>query len=346
MITNQPALETTPSLSVETLTSLADLESLRAEWWDLWQRCPDATPFQSPAWTIAWWKHLGRGELCALALRRNQRLVALAPWFTYQADNGVRRLLLLGTGVSDYLDLLVEPEFSNDTQLLVSEWLGQDAAWDSCEFRQLTTCSTLLNFEVGPEYRTDQLPDEVCPVLKLPARIDDLDQVVPKAMLKNVRYYRHRLGKKCSFEIESASLDTFPSVFETLLKLHRARWAERALPGVLSDSRFEAFHREAAGELLTRQVLRFYTLSADGQIVAVLYGFCHRQRTMFYLSGFDPEWSSFSPGVLLIAHTIEQAVLEGCHEFDFLRGNEPYKYLWGAADRATRRVTLLRAIPV
>ena len=41
---------------------------------------------------------------------------------------------------------------------------------------------------------------------------------------------------------------------------------------------------------------------------------------------------------LLIAHALEDAVSRGDSEFDFLRGNEPYKYRWGAVDRFNRRM--------
>jgi len=63
------------------------------------------------------------------------------------------------------------------------------------------------------------------------------------------------------------------------------------------------------------------------------------------LSGFDPKFASISPGTLLIGHAIEQAMADGSQAFDFLRGVERYKYLWGAHDTATyrRSVILLRA---
>ena len=40
------------------------------------------------------------------------------------------------------------------------------------------------------------------------------------------------------------------------------------------------------------------------------------------------------------APPIEHAIQEGCVEFDFLRGAEPYKYAWGAADRQQWRLTI------
>jgi len=40
---------------IEEICELAVLVSLADEWWDLWHRSPAATPFQSPAWLLAWW---------------------------------------------------------------------------------------------------------------------------------------------------------------------------------------------------------------------------------------------------------------------------------------------------
>jgi hypothetical protein len=42
--------------------------------------------------------------------------------------------------------------------------------------------------------------------------------------------------------------------------------------------------------------------------------------------------SRLSPGTLLIAHAIEEVIREGAAIFDFLRGQERYKYFWGAGD--------------
>ena len=47
----------------------------------------------------------------------------------------------------------------------------------------------------------------------------------------------------------------------------------------------------------------------------------------------DPEFAALSPGTLVIGTAIESAIREGCGEFDFLRGDEEYKYFWGAAVR-------------
>jgi CelD/BcsL family acetyltransferase involved in cellulose biosynthesis len=75
-------------------------------------------------------------------------------------------------------------------------------------------------------------------------------------------------------------------------------------------------------------------------VIAAFYGFADTRpggTTYAYHSAFDPLFEDLSPGTLIIAHAIEEALREGAVRFDFLRGREPYKYLWGTQDRATLR---------
>src|SRR5690349_3566891 len=61
-------------LSVEVLR---DLSAIVPEWWGLFSRSPDATPFQSPAWLLPWWECFGRGKPLVVAVREHGRMVGL-----------------------------------------------------------------------------------------------------------------------------------------------------------------------------------------------------------------------------------------------------------------------------
>ncbi|HXG59226.1 MAG TPA: GNAT family N-acetyltransferase, partial [Thermoanaerobaculia bacterium] len=111
----------------------------------------------------------------------------------------------------------------------------------------------------------------------------------------------------------------------------------------LADDVTRAFHRDAARRMLGAGALRMYGMRIGGRIVAVFYGFAHRETVYYYLSGYDPSLERLGPGTLVVAHAIEQAVREGAAWFDFLRGAEAYKYGWGATDRINRRRRLMRA---
>jgi CelD/BcsL family acetyltransferase involved in cellulose biosynthesis len=109
---------------------------------------------------------------------------------------------------------------------------------------------------------------------------------------------------------------------------------------VLADERVQAFHREAAAGLLARGALRCYGLRVDDRLIGVYYGFADGRRAYYYIGGFDPACAALSPGTLVVAHAVEEAVREGARAFDFLRGREPYKYAWGATDRPSRHLVL------
>jgi len=49
-----------------------------------------------------------------------------------------------------------------------------------------------------------------------------------------------------------------------------------------------------------------------------------------YNSGFEPDARAASPGIVLIAHALREAISRGRQGFDFLSGEEAYKYDFGA----------------
>src|SRR5205823_1558429 len=129
-------------------------------------------------------------------------------------------------------------------------------------------------------------------------------------------------------EIETAAKDDLDGGMEALFRLHQRRWRGRGLPGQFASGRVRAFHREVAQQCATRGWLRLHTLRLDGRIQAVLYCFHYGGGGYYYLGGFEPELARYSPGTVLTAHAIRSAIDEGAREFDFVRGDEPYKYVW------------------
>lgn len=326
-------------MRVREIGRTAELEALRPEWERLWERCPGATPFQSPEWLLAWWRHLGRGRLWALGLYEGRELVGLAPLFRHSYYGlPLRGVSLLGSGVSDYLDWLLLPGIS--PQPLWDHL--QAARWDFCDFQQLPEGSPLLP---DPDLRgvaRRLLDQEVCPVLALGDDAERPLQVVPAKLRGNLRYYRRRLERLGEVELGAASEVERDAVLEALFRLHAARWRSRGLPGVFTSGRVRRFHAEVAAGFQRRGWLGLYSLKLRGEICGALYCFGCRRRGYYYAGGFAPALAGASPGTQLIGYAIEAAVRKGAREFDFLRGDEPYKYLWGAKDRVNRRLLLWR----
>ncbi len=295
------------------LDSLEGMLQLRPRWSALWDRCPHATPFQSPEWLIPWMRHLfGGGEIRFGVWEEHGELIAIAPLFVYGTER--RTLALLGAGVSDYGDLLALPERAAECAQELRGWIALQPV--RCDMREVPRGSALLT---GGEPESS-----VCPVLSLA----HFPECADSKLRHDLKRARNRLEKQHEYRFASGGTEYLDALFE----LHEARWQQERQPGVLNTDALRAFHREAAAGFQDRGLLRIFVLQVDSVVRAVLYGFVAGNRFYSYFSGFDPAYAKLSCGGLLLRHAIEQAAAEGLREFDFLREPEAYKYLWGARD--------------
>ena len=309
----------------------------REEHWALWCADPRATPFQSPAWIEPWWNHFGGGErIDVIARDASGRAVAALPAFVWQ-DGPVRRLVPLGAGHSDYSDALLDRTVPDALDRL---WRALDPeVWDELLLPDLRPDSPLLGL-LPPGWRDEQAPHETCPVLAIPPDGRVL-AALTKSQRRKIVHDRHRADHLGGVVTRFADGHELGEALDALFALHGARWAATGETGVLADTRVQAFHRAVAPALAAAGLLRLTIVRHDGRIVAVLLGMGDGRRGYSYINGVE-----FAPGqsfgTLAFAHQIEAAAAEGATGFHFLRGEEPYKYGWGASPTTTVRRVIRR----
>jgi CelD/BcsL family acetyltransferase involved in cellulose biosynthesis/glycosyltransferase involved in cell wall biosynthesis len=303
-----------------------ELAALAGEWDELCDRCPAATPFQRPAWLLAWRRQFGSAPLHTLALHRGGRLVGLVPLEI--VERGTARLLrFVGTGTSDHLDALLEQDV--DPSPVARHLVDPAAPWQTVELDGLPAGSPLLGVPVV-DAADELVPSVPCPAARLP----------PPRRPGKLAAYRRRLARAGAVEWETETDGDPGGLVDTLFQLHAARWSLRGEPGVLDHPAVQRFHREVAAAFHRAGRLSMIALRVDGMRIAVLYGFRDHGRAYYYQSGFAPAARHLNPGTLMVGAAIDRAIDEGAVEFDFLRGCEPYKFEWGAAPRPswTRRL--------
>jgi CelD/BcsL family acetyltransferase involved in cellulose biosynthesis len=290
-------------------------ETLEPAWWKLWRRST-AMAFQSPAWLIPWARQFAT-ESALVAGFEYGELVALLPLFRHDG-----RWMLWGAGTTDWLDGIFAPNIS--IRPLVDALAKLDGP---LEFFQLPPSSPLVR--LAGDLDAPVLPAEPCVML-------DLALPLPANMARNFSYYRRRVARRGAIGPGVLTIDAF----DALPELHTRRWQERGESGVLSDPKVLAWHRDAVPQLEAAALLRLYGITLDERIVAILYGLSAKGTTHYYLSGYDPELSELGLGTVLVGHAIAEARRAGDRSFDFLRGQESYKYLWGATDQPSRAVRI------
>jgi CelD/BcsL family acetyltransferase involved in cellulose biosynthesis len=89
-------------------------------------------------------------------------------------------------------------------------------------------------------------------------------------------------------------------------------------------------------------LLRASVLKLNGASVAALFAFDYHDIVYLYNSGYDPQQRPLSVGIISKVMLIKDSIERGKKKFDFLKGNEHYKYQLGGKEvrLQTCRITL------
>jgi CelD/BcsL family acetyltransferase involved in cellulose biosynthesis len=121
--------------------------------------------------------------------------------------------------------------------------------------------------------------------------------------------------------------------------LHELRWPVSSRQSQRARQ-VKRFHGDFARSAAARGWLRMWQLRVDERAIASWYGWNVGGRYAYYQAGLDPRWARFSPGTLLLAHTIREAIEEGCQTYEFLLGEESYKQRFGTRTHGVASLTV------
>lgn len=340
-------------MDIEVLTEAAAFRILQPEWLQLLARLPFQSVFFTPQWQETWWRHFGAGRQLFLLTARSSdgTLQGLAPLMVRQSDGGPAYLELIGDlEWCDYLDILIAPTYQHDVgqalaHALVTRW-GNDIVL--C-LQNLSPSSPTLEvfheclsaYDLNVELKTI----ETCPVIALP---EDWETYLGLLRGKD----RHELRRKLRRAETAATLDYYVTQdaarldadIETFIALHRMS-QQGAKQGFMTPSK-ALFFRDLVHQLWPAGWLELAFLSADSQPIAALCCFAFGTTYAAYNSGYHPDYSHLSAGIVLFAERIRSAIARRFTVFDFLRGNEAYKYRFGATDRLLSQLLARTACPV
>ncbi len=173
----------------------------------------------------------------------------------------------------------------------------------------------------------------VAAVLALPASYEGYLEAIGKKQRHEVRRKRRRYEETVG-ELHYESHHTAGYAFDEFVRLHRRSTGSK---GRFMTPEHEEFFRC----LITTPGWRLDILRIPGseRAAACLFAFVDDTGMYLYNSAYDPDLAEASPGVAILGAAIEQAIAESLPRFDFLKGDEIYKFRLGATERPLFRVT-------
>ncbi len=343
-------------VSIDAMTSVDHLHAVAPAWDTLLEGSPSCNIFLTWEWMAAWLDIFGlRGEPFVLAVTdADGSLRGLAPLFSTHPRRGplaVRVLRFLGTGVgADHMGFIWPPG-QDLTERILLRLLDEDGKWDVFDFAWMDGDQARRAVQAVERHRrthTSILTETAkCPVLQLPSAWDPYVKTLSPSFRSGLRRSRLRLDRDhgpVEF-LQVATEDEFDTAWEALISFHQARWRSRGLQGAFADPFFKSFHRRFGAVALRKGWLRFHVLRVREEIAATLYCFRFGSRICYFQGSFNPAWSRYGPGRLLMAHAIRSAIEEEAAEFDFLRGTERHKMHWRPRLRSDYHLAIFRRHP-
>jgi CelD/BcsL family acetyltransferase involved in cellulose biosynthesis len=299
------------------ITSLAD------EWDGLADRV-QAPAFLRPGWIQAWWRAFGKGQLEILVARRNGRLVGVAPLY-----RRYRTLRSTSNWHSPAFGFLSED--TDAEERLAKMTLDRLQGRVSLSFLDASrsTFATCRAAAEDADCRVLARTLERSPYLDINGDWERYQANLSRSFRRDLDRRLRRLNEegRVSFEIVDGA-DRLDELLAEGFRVEAASWKGARGTAVTARPETRQFYWDVAHWAASEGWLRLAFLRLDG--CAIAFQYCLEERGVYYglKGGYDPRFSKFSPGSLILRFNVARAFSAGLRRFEFLAGDEPYKLAW------------------
>jgi CelD/BcsL family acetyltransferase involved in cellulose biosynthesis len=338
----------------QAVRTLAELNNLEQEWNTLVENSASDVPFLRCEYLTTWFQTLGGGEwpqgelFVVTARQENGTLAGIAPLFYTTNRDGEPSLMFLGSiEISDYLDMIAPAGEEAAFMEALFDFLAglQEPAWKSLDLWNIIDSSpslpALQTAAARHQWSHQVEPLQHCPYIPLPG---DWEQYLAEQVDKKQRHeIRRKMRRSESYEqpvrwyiVEDES--TLDAEIEAFLQLMAYDHHKDAFltPPMRQQMRLGAWAAWRAG------YLQLAFLEVNGQKAAGYINFDYKDHIWVYNSGLNFDFRELSPGWVLLGYLLQWSNEKKRRIFDFLRGDEDYKYRFGGIDRRVMRVKITR----
>jgi CelD/BcsL family acetyltransferase involved in cellulose biosynthesis len=302
-----------------------NVEALAPEWDALADRVR-AHPFLRPGWIGPWLRAFGTGSLDLFAARRDGRLVAVLPlqrrrgalsaptnWHTPMggilAEDDEARDAVIGAALA-----------TRPRKLSLGFLRGGEAVEAAAARARYTVMEQTL---------------QRSPTLALDGDWQGYLAELGGKRTKVLRRRRRKLEELGEVRLE---VDESIDRLEEGLEIEGSGWKVEQGTAILADPAVATFYRQVAVSAARRGVLRLFFLRLDERPVAFQYALVDDGVFYNVKSGYDPDFRTFGPGLLITSDMLEWSFRQGLDRFEFLGKEEPQKLHWTNDVHDLRRV--------
>ncbi|HPS42697.1 MAG TPA: GNAT family N-acetyltransferase [Anaerolineaceae bacterium] len=325
---------------------------LKESWNLLLDESSSHVPFLRFEYLQEWWDTRGGGEwpqdsrLAILVAEEDGELTGIAPLFIPGGEEPSRLMLLGSVEISDFLDVICCPEnlerFCAELLAYVKEnqiRLGDVRSLDL--YNLLDSSPSLATLATAAQQLELDCSESVlqhCPYIPLPGNWETYLEGIDKKQRHEIRRKMRRAAEDevaAEFYITSDPARLEEDIEDFLSLMEQDTDKACFLTANMRDHMKRTMRCS-----FENGCLQLAFLIIGGKKAAGYFSFDYLDRIWVYNSGLDREYMPYSPGWVLLGHMLQWANENGKVEFDFMRGDEDYKYKFGAVDRMVKRITI------
>ena len=317
-------------LSIDQFEAEADLTTLPPAWDEL--ACACRLPYGTPAWMLAWWRHLAppQAQLRVVTVNHGEELVGLAGMYIAPEGAGSRHVRLLGARYGGTpLGPLAQPGSEPEVARAIGSYLDSmrpaphgfhldgipvDSPWPA-----------LIADAWGGHPLIQQLAQRPTPTVRTGGMtFDEWMASKSKNFRQEMRRKRRQLDDQGAVFRISTTLEEVDRDLDSFLRLHESRWEWRGGSGRLRP-RTKEFLSDLARQLLPLGRFRLWSIDVEGASISTHLFVAGGGRANYWLGGFDDAWARYSPAMVALLAAIEHAIDEGDTEIGLGAGRQAYK---------------------
>jgi CelD/BcsL family acetyltransferase involved in cellulose biosynthesis len=338
----QTKLGSMPLLDAVIIEDAEGFAALEEEWEGLYRASPLATPFQSWAWLYSWWESYGDGYGLRLIAVRDETslLVGLLP-LMLERRVGFGRLLFVGTGITDQLDVLAREGWEARVAEVGGRILRQMGSWhvaDLQEVRPEAVAWDLFRGWDGPRVHTWQSNCTVVDAVSWEGLLTRCSRKVRNNARQTVRR-----AKEDGVRREVASRDEVEQAARRWLGLHRKSWQGKGINQEHLTRRFGSHILAAAKRMSASGSGEMHEFRQGEEVVASDFVLLGHEYVGSYLDGANEyAFRRFRTSALFTWNLMNVAFERGSPAVNMLRGEEPQKLRWNPEIVVNHRLILSR----
>ncbi len=329
-----------PDLRLSCIRDFEAFAALKDDWNRLLSESANNTVFLRHEWLSSWWMSYGaRSELNVLAIRKGERLAAVAPLMTrMDRMRGLptRKVSFIGDPEWMVGDFIVSTDAKKAVGMFMECILGMN--WDVAELRNVPEDSA----NIGPfteimESRLlnyQRIEGANSPYVKVTMPWKDFYASRSTRFKKSIRNKLNKINKAGSVSVRRYTTpEEVARILPTIFDIGLKGWKHTIKNAISSTPENRSFYTHLSSEMSALGLLDIWVLEFNGAPTAFEYHVRHGKRTHALVADFDESYRNLSPGSILDFNVMQHVFGNGTSEYDMGCGDSFYKAHWTETSR-------------